>query len=95
MSEVRGSGQECQASMAQERPRGATLHPRSRGRPRGATTRQGLQREELPRVQGQGPRSGGDTPCLKPRARGHGQEELPHAPKPEAKGSGGEEQPLD
>ena len=56
---------------------------------------QGQRQEELPRVQGQGPRSGGDTPCLKPRARGHGQEELPHAPKPEAKGSGGEEQPLD
>ena len=31
MSEVRGSGRECQATMAQERPRGATLHPRSGG----------------------------------------------------------------
>ena len=28
MSEVRGSGLECQAVMAQERPRGATLRPR-------------------------------------------------------------------
>ena len=28
-SEVRGSGLECQAAMAQERPRGATLRPRS------------------------------------------------------------------
>ena len=28
-SEVRGSGLECQAAMAQEWPRGATLHPRS------------------------------------------------------------------
>ena len=28
-SEVRGSGQECQAATAQERPRGATPHPRS------------------------------------------------------------------
>ena len=28
MSEVRGSGQECQAVMAQERLRGATLRPR-------------------------------------------------------------------
>ena len=64
---------------------GGATHARGQGRPR----------EELPRVQGQGPRSGGDTPCLKPRARGHGQEELPHAPKPEAKGSGGEEQRLD
>ena len=27
-SEVRGSGQECQAAMAQERLRGATLRPR-------------------------------------------------------------------
>ena len=29
ISEVRGSGLECQAAMAQERPRGATLCPRS------------------------------------------------------------------
>ena len=29
MSEVRGSGLECQAAMAQERPRGATLCLRS------------------------------------------------------------------
>ena len=29
MSEVRGSGRECQAAMAQEWPRGATPHPRS------------------------------------------------------------------
>ena len=28
-SEVRASGRECQAAMAQERPRGATPHPRS------------------------------------------------------------------
>ena len=28
-SEVRGSGRECQAVTAQERPRGATLYPRS------------------------------------------------------------------
>ena len=31
MSEVRGSSQECQAAMAQERPRGATPSPRLRG----------------------------------------------------------------
>ena len=30
-SEVRGSSQECQAAMAQERPRGATPSPRLRG----------------------------------------------------------------
>ena len=29
MSEVRGSGLECQAATAQEQPRGATPHPRS------------------------------------------------------------------
>ena len=28
-TEIRGSGLECQAAMAQERPRGATLPPRS------------------------------------------------------------------
>ena len=31
MSEVRGSGQECQAAMAQERLRGAIPRPRSSG----------------------------------------------------------------
>ena len=43
MSEVRGSGREYQTVMAQERPRGATPHPRSGGgggeRPRGDTQR--------------------------------------------------------
>ena len=29
MSEVRGSGRECQVAMAQEPPRGATPHPKS------------------------------------------------------------------
>ena len=29
MSEVRGSGLECQAATVQEQPRGATPHPRS------------------------------------------------------------------
>ena len=37
MSEVRGSGQECQTATAQERPRGATLHPGQEGRLRGDT----------------------------------------------------------
>ena len=51
---------------------------------------QGRQREELPRVRGQGWQPGGAT-----HAQGQGQrrEELPHTPKPEAKGGGGEEQP--
>ena len=38
MSEVRGSGRECQAVMAQEQPRGVTPCPRS-GRLGGATPR--------------------------------------------------------
>ena len=34
-------------------------------------------RVELPRVQGQGRRPGGDTPCHKPKAKGGGREEQP------------------
>ena len=41
----------------------------------------------------QGRRLGGDTPCPKPEARGHGRKELPHVPTPEPRGSGQEEQP--
>ena len=37
MSEVMGSGRECQAATAQERPRGATPCPRSGGAMRGVT----------------------------------------------------------
>ena len=40
-SEVRGSGREYQPATAQERPRGATLRPRSGGRPRGDTSVRG------------------------------------------------------
>ena len=39
VAEVRGSGLECQAATAQERLRGATLHPRLGCRPRGAISR--------------------------------------------------------
>ena len=39
MSEVRGSGQECQAAMAQEWPRGATQVQGQGQRPGGATPR--------------------------------------------------------
>ena len=61
-SEVRGSGLECQAAMAQEWPRGATLCPRSgvageRSYP--ASEVRGGQ-EETPGVRGQG-WPGGDT----------------------------------
>ena len=54
MSEVRGSGREYQTAMAQERPRGATLCPRSGGRLRGVT----------PCLRSGG-RPRGVTPCLR------------------------------
>ena len=37
MSEVKGSGRECQAAMGQKRPRGATPRPRSGVVTRGVT----------------------------------------------------------
>ena len=55
LPKVRGGDRECQAASAQERPRGATPHPRSRA----ATKRnystsevRGGGQEELPHVQG-------------------------------------------
>ena len=71
MSEVRGSGQECQAATAQEWPRGPTPQPRS-----GAAARRSYptsevrvgSREDLPCVRGQRQRPGGQTPC--PRSGG-------------------------
>ena len=54
-SEVRGSGRECQAVMAQERPRGATPRPRpgaAAGRSNPAPAVRGCGREEQPHVQG-------------------------------------------
>ena len=60
--------------------------PSVQGRGGGAT-------RGLPRLRGQGRQPGGDTPRLKPEARGGGREELPHAPTPEAKGGSREEQP--
>ena len=63
MSELRDSGLRCQAATVQERPRGATLHPRS-----GAAAERSYSasevsggREELPRVRDQW-RPGGETP---------------------------------
>ena len=62
-SEVRGSSLDCQAVMAQERPRGATLHPRS-----------GLVAERsYPASKVSGSRE--ETPCVE--VTGSGQEELP------------------
>ena len=65
MSKVRGGGPECQAVMAQEGPRGATLRPRP-----GAVARRsyfasevrGNDLEEPPRVRGHGWGLGGGTP---------------------------------
>ena len=72
MSEVRGSGRECQAVMAQEQPRGVTPCPRS-GRleepPHARGQGQGQGQEEQPHARGQGQRPGGATPC--PRSGGY------------------------
>ena len=57
MSEVRGSGQECQAAMAQEQLRGAIQFEvgEAAGRSYSASEVSGS-REETPRVRGQGQR---------------------------------------
>ena len=92
MSEVRGSGRECQAATAQERPRRAT-QVRGQGRwPRGAT-----------QVRGQGWWPRGAT---QDQGQGRRPEELPHAPSrrpgaatgrnkptPESRKGGQEDQP--
>ena len=78
----RGSAQECQAEMAQERLRSATLRPRSVGQPRGTTPR--------PRSGVAAKRSYPTPPRLRPgeaawrsipmhEARGGGREYQPHA----------------
>ena len=69
MSEVRSSGLECQAATAQERPRGATLCPRSEaaGRSHLASKANGGDPEEPSRAQGQGRQLGAAT-----HARGQG-----------------------
>ena len=56
MSKVRDSGLECQAAMAQERPRGTTPRPRP-----GAAGR-----SHLASVRGQGRQLGGATPPPRP-----------------------------
>ncbi|XFG11492.1 hypothetical protein AB1E19_015116 [Capra hircus] len=100
-SEVRERGLECQAVMAQERPRGATLRPRSgaaAGR-RHPTSEVSSGREDTRRVRGQGggpeelPRTPGqwrlgrDTPRLRSGATGRS-----HL-APEARGDDPEEPP--
>ena len=86
-SEVRGSGLECQAATVQERPRGATLRPRSvavAGRSYPTSEVRGGGQEETSCIQGQW-RPGGDTSHprsgaarrshLEPEARGGDLEE--------------------
>ena len=85
MSEVRGSGQEYQTAKAQERPRGATLHLRSRvggwGPPRGDTqhlrsgTAAGRSYPMPPRPR---PRAAAGRSNPTPEIRGSGQEDQPH-----------------
>ena len=65
MSEVRGSGRECQAETVQERPRGATQVQGQGRQPGGATPH--------PRP---GAVAGRSYPT--PEARGGGQEDQPH-----------------
>ena len=65
LSQVRGSGRECQAAMAQERPRRATQVRGQGWRPRGATP--------CPRS---GAAAEGSNPT--PEARGGGLEDQPH-----------------
>ena len=47
MSEVRGSGQECQTVTAQERPRGATPRPRSGAGGGGGTAKRSYSASEV------------------------------------------------
>ena len=70
-SEVRGSSLECQASTAQEQPRGATLRPRSGAAAESsypASEVRGVDWEEQPHTQGHRRWLGGATP--RPRSSG-------------------------
>ena len=79
-SEVRGRGRECKTATVQERPRGATQRPRSRG----------MAERRYPAYEVRG----GDESCYPAsEVRGGSREELLHAPTPEARGCGWEEQP--
>ena len=84
-SEVRGSGLECQAATAQERPRGATPRPRpgtAARRSYPASEVKGKGRDEPPGVGSQGrcPRPGAvaGRSNRTPKARGGGREEQPY-----------------
>ena len=91
-SEVRGSGLECQAAMAQEQPKGATLHPSSgvaAGRRHPASEVRGSSWEEVPHVQGQW-RLGGAT--SHPMS---GVVTLRSHPEPETRAHSREEQPKE
>ena len=96
MSEVRGSSRECQAAMAQEWPRGATLRPRSGGTAKrsypACEVRGGW--EELPHAPSPSPGAATGRSNLTPEPRGGSREELPNAPMPKARGSGWEELPY-
>ena len=77
-SQVRGSGQECQAATAQEWLRGATPHPRSgvvAGRSYSTSKARDNGREELPMSEA---RDSGREELPTSEARGGGQEYLPH-----------------
>ena len=80
-SEVRGSGLECQAAMAQEWPREATPRPRSGAARRShlAPEARGGDLEEPPGARGQGRRQGGATPGAVAALAQEGLEELSHA----------------
>ena len=69
-SEVRGSGREYQTAMAQERLKGATLRPRSGGRPRGDTQHQRS-----------GAATRGVTPCLRSGAAAWRSYPMPLSPR--------------
>ena len=82
-SEVRGSGQECQAVTAQEQPRRATQVRGQERLPGGAAARprSGVAAERsypTPPHPSQGRRPGGATPRPHTRARGGGLEDQPH-----------------
>ena len=90
MSEVRGSGLECQALTLQERPRGATLCPRSeaaaeRNYP-ASEVRGGWEKPSGTQGQGQQLRGGTSRPRL-------GAVTLRSHPEPEARAGGWEEFP--
>ena len=96
-SEVRGSSRGYQTVTAEERPRGATPHPKSGGaaeRRYPASEVRGVDERSYPtsEVRGSGWEELPHAP--KPEAKSGGWEELPHAATPEARGGSWEEQPT-